>query len=48
MREEIKLIQVLKVFCQLAFASSTILKVINYSYGYKPIGVPQFGQLDAS
>ena len=25
-----------------------ILKLINYSYGYKPIGVPHFGQLDVS
>ena len=25
-----------------------LLKLINYSYGYKPIGVPHFGQLDVS
>ena len=26
----------------------TILKLINYSYGYKPIGVPHFGQVHVS
>ena len=25
-----------------------LLKLINYSYGYKPIGVPHFDQLDVS
>ena len=24
------------------------LKLINYSYGYKPIGVPHFGQVHVS
>ena len=25
-----------------------LLKLINYSYGYKPIGVPHFGQVHVS
>ena len=27
---------------------SDFLKLINYSYGYKPIGVPNFGQVHVS
>ena len=29
-------------------AGSNLLKLINYSYGYKPIGVPNFGQVHVS
>ena len=29
-------------------ASFAVLKLINYSYGYKPIGVPHFGQVHLS
>ena len=28
--------------------STVVLKLINYSYCYKPIGVPHFGQVHAS
>ena len=28
--------------------SHELLKLINYSYGYKPIGVPHFGQVHVS
>ena len=31
-----------------AFLQVNFLKLINYSYGYKQIGEPHFGQLDVS